>query len=153
MNVRQRLQAAMNFQPVDELPAMEWICWWDKTLERWHGEGLAKLSREDTLRHLGMDVHEWVWLSPRWSIPRPAGRPRSEGCIDTEAGYDRLVAPVLRQAPAIDVANLRRIAAAQARGETVLWLQFDGFFWYPRESWASSPTSTLSSTGPAFCIA
>ena len=31
-----------------------------------------------------------------------------------------------------DAGQLRRYAAEQARGELVLWLTFDGFFWYPR---------------------
>ncbi len=133
MNVRERFAAAMNFQPFDELPALEWICWWDQTLDRWHGEGLpGNLGREDTLRWFGMDVHEWVWLSPRWHVPRPPGRPRSMGYIDTPADYDRIVAPALANT-AVDVDNLRRIAAAQARGEVVVWLQVDGFFWFPRE--------------------
>lgn len=133
MTLRERFRAALDFQPVDSLPALEWICWWDKTLERWAGEGLpAGLNREALLRWFGLDVHEWVWLSPRWTIPRPPGRARSEGLIETEADYERLVVPALAH-PAVDRERLRRIAAAQARGEVILWLQLDGFFWFPRE--------------------
>jgi len=134
MNVRERFKAAMNFKKPDKLPAMEWICWWDKTLDRWKGEGLpADLNREDVLRSFGLDVHEWLWFSPRFSIPRPEGRARSEGLIETEADYDRLVAPVIAQGPCLDKERLRRCAEAQARGDTLVQLQFDGFFWFPRE--------------------
>ncbi|MEK6793269.1 MAG: uroporphyrinogen decarboxylase family protein [Spirochaetota bacterium] len=134
MNVRERFQRVMNFKPVDTLPAMEWICWWDKTLARWHDEGLPKdLSREDVLRHFSMDVHEWIWLSPRGNITRPDGKTRSEGVIDTEADYDNLVAPVLARGPVIDRDRLKRIADMHAKGDVVVWLQLDGFFWYPRE--------------------
>lgn len=130
---RTRFRRALDFQAVDRLPAMEWICWWDKTLARWRDEGLpVQLGREDLLRHVGLDVHEWVWLSPRWRIPRPKGRERSQGLIENEADYERLIAGVLAR-PEIDRANLERIAARQARGEVVVWLQFDGFFWFPRE--------------------
>ena len=124
----------MNFEAVDQLPAMEWICWWDKTLERWSPEGLPpKLGREDLLRWFGLDVHEWLWFTPRFQVPRQEGRARSEGIIETEADYDRLVAPVLAKKPELDRERLARCAAGQARGDTVVQLQFDGFFWYPRE--------------------
>jgi len=134
---RERFRAVMDFRPADRLPAMEWICWWDQTLERWKREGLpAGLSREDLLRRFGLDVHEWVWLSPRYRkvfrAALPAGHERSRGVIATEADYDRLVAPAMA-APEVDRERLAQIAARQARGEVVVWLQFDGFFWFPRE--------------------
>jgi len=133
MTLRERFQAVMNFRPADELPAMEWICWWDKTIERWLSEGLPQgLSREDTLRYLGLDVHEWLWHTPRWYVQRPAGRARSLGVIESEADYDQRVAPAFANT-SIDVEKFRRIAAAQSRGEVIVWLQFDGFFWFPRE--------------------
>lgn len=133
MLTRERFRKALAFQPVDQLPALEWICWWDKTLDRWRTEGLPpELGREDILRWVGLGVHEWVWFSPRWRIKRPQGRSRSQGVIDLEADYDRLVAPFLAK-PEIDVSRLSRIAAEQAKGDIVLWLQVDGFFWFPRE--------------------
>lgn len=134
MTLRERFRAVMHCQPIDELPAMEWICWWDKTIARWLTEGLpANLGREDTLRWFGLDVHEWLWHSPRWRIERPAGWVRSQGMVNTEAEYEQRVAPVMRNPDAGDMEQLRRIAAAQARGEVVVWLQLDGFFWFPRE--------------------
>ncbi len=133
MNNRERFKAAMDFEKVDHLPAMEWICWWDKTLEEWHDEGLPEgLGREDILRWFGLDVHEWIWMSPRWKIRRPEGRERSEGVIQTESDYERLVAPALLK-PEIDRKRLVAIAERQKAGEVVVQLQFDGFFWFPRE--------------------
>ncbi|OGV50896.1 MAG: hypothetical protein A2X49_05635 [Lentisphaerae bacterium GWF2_52_8] len=80
MNIRERFKAVMNFETPDHFPAMEWICWWDKTIDRWNSEGLPHfLNREDVLRYFGMDVHEWIWQSPRWMIKRPEDRQRSEG--------------------------------------------------------------------------
>jgi len=35
MNCRERFKAVMNFQKADRLPVMEWISWWDKTVDRW----------------------------------------------------------------------------------------------------------------------
>ncbi len=134
MNVRQCFKAVMNFQPADRIPVMEWICWWNKTIERWQKEGLPEnLNREDTLRHFGLDVHEWIWITPRGKIKRPEGNIRSDGVIKNEMDYNRLVAPILEDSPQIDLEKLRRIAALQQRGKVVVWLQFDGFFWFPRE--------------------
>ena len=137
MTPRERFRSALDFRPVDRLPAMEWICWWDKTVERWRSEGLPpELGREDLLRWFGLDVHEWIWLSPRYNrsfrAALPPGHERSRGVIESEADYDRLAAPVLA-APVVDRVRLERIAAQQARGEAVVWLQLDGFFWFPRE--------------------
>jgi len=133
MNNRERFKATIEFQKVDRLPAMEWICWWDKTLDRWHEAGLPReLGREDILRWFELDVHEWVWISPRWKIKRPEGRERSEGVIENEAEYDKLVSPVFAN-PEIDRKSLSLIAEKQAKGEVVVQLQFDGFFWFQRE--------------------
>lgn len=133
MNFRERFKAVLNFEQVDRVPAMEWICWWDKTIERWCSEGLPEgLSREDTLRYFGFDVHERMWLSPRFQIPRQPDKPRSEGIIETEADYERLVLPVCKN-PRVDKDRLGRIAEKQQRGEVIFELTLDGFFWYPRE--------------------
>ncbi len=95
MNPRERFKAVMNFKTVDRLPVMEWICWWDQTLERWQSEGLpAELGREDILRYFGMDVHERLWLSPRWQMIRPPGKQRNQGIIESENDYERFVAPL-----------------------------------------------------------
>ncbi len=40
MKTRERLHAIMDFEPFDRLPIIEWATWWDKTIERWRGEGL-----------------------------------------------------------------------------------------------------------------
>ena len=139
MTTRERFHAVMNFQPVDQLPAVEWICWWDKTLERWHGEGLpGELGREDIQWWFGLDVQERQWISPRWQIARPEGRRRSDGVIETEADYERLVAPALGR-PQVDREALGRIAERQARGEVVFQLQLDGYFWFPREVFGVEP--------------
>lgn len=139
MTPRERFHAVMNFQPVDRLPAMEWLCWWDKTLERWRGEGLpADLNREGVLRWYGLDVHERLWSTPRWRFPRLPLRPRSQGVIDSEADYERLVAPALAER-SLKLEPLRGMAARQAAGEVIVELQVDGFFWFPREVFGVEP--------------
>ena len=129
----------MNFEPADQLPAMEWICWWDKTIERWRSEGLPSgLSREDTLRWFGLDVHEWIWPQIRGNILRSPNRARSQGVIDSADDYERLVAPLLSAKPEINKKKLSLVAAAQKRGDVVVWLQLDGFFWIPDPGFAGA---------------
>jgi hypothetical protein len=58
MNHVERFRALMGFQEVDRLPRWEWAMWWDKTIERWHGEGLP-----GDLTDI-FDIHEWFGLDP-----------------------------------------------------------------------------------------
>ncbi|HHH75497.1 MAG TPA: hypothetical protein ENL03_00565, partial [Phycisphaerae bacterium] len=77
MTCRERFRAALNFQPVDRMPMMEWASWWNKTIERWQGEGLpaelwdsskvmgyADSSRRKLYRYFGLDDYQHVWLHP-----------------------------------------------------------------------------------------
>ncbi len=133
MNFRERFKRVMNFQKVDHLPAMEWICWWDKTIDRWKSEGLTPgLKREDILRHFGLDVHNRMWLSPRFHVKRDPDKPRSEGIIESEADYERMVLPCASN-PSVELERIKRIAEEQKKGEAIFELAIDGFFWYPRE--------------------
>jgi len=53
MNHVERFRAVMNRQPADRLPLWEWAMWWDKTIERWKGEGLpAQLNSV-------FDIHDY----------------------------------------------------------------------------------------------
>ena len=40
MNNVERFKAVMSFQYFDRLPRFEWAEYWNKTIERWYGEGL-----------------------------------------------------------------------------------------------------------------
>lgn len=64
MTIRERFHAVMNFQPFDRLPIVEWAVWWDKTIERWHREGLpeAVVDRYEICRHFGQDVYLQDWI-------------------------------------------------------------------------------------------
>ena len=134
MRVRERFQRVMAFQPVDQLPALEWIPWWSETLERWYGEGLPRnIEGMGALQeYFGLDRHAWLWFSPRgkWS-PRP-GRTRQDGQIDSEAEYDEFIAPKF-EGPTFDPALVEPLIGPHEAGEIVVWLQIDGFFWFPRE--------------------
>lgn len=133
MTTRERFQAAMNFQPFDRLPMLEWAGWWDKTLERWRTEGLsAELTdRAELYRHLGLDVHRQDWVGiQRPGCPRPASH--GSGIITSEADYEQ-VRPFLYATNTVNEERWTAWAAEQARGESVLWFTMDGFFWFARK--------------------
>jgi hypothetical protein len=135
MTNRERFQAVTRFQPFDRLPLVEWAMWWDKTIERWHREGLpaSVTGRHDIERYFGLDVYWQDWWRPvHWEAPRPAGH--GLGVIADEAGYDRFrpwLFQVLDRWP-LDPDRWRAAAEKQRRGEWVLWFTMEGFFWFPR---------------------
>lgn len=133
MNTRERFQAAMNFRPFDRLPMIEWAHWWDKTVQRWFGEGLpaGMTDRYELYRYFGLDLYRQDWIN---ALTRDAPAPASHGAgiIANEADYERL-RPFLY--PAFDEPRRARWAdwaAEQARGESVLWFTLEGFFWFSR---------------------
>lgn len=133
MNTRERFHAVMNFEPYDRLPLLEWAVWWDKTIERWHGEGLppAVTDRYEITRHFGLDMYKQDWIgvsSPQ--CPRPQAH--GQGIIATEADYERL-RPHLYPADAVDERLWEAWAKEQEDGDVVLWFTVDGFFWFARQ--------------------
>ncbi len=129
MNTRERFQAVAGFRPFDRLPVIEWAGWWDKTLERWRGEGLPA-SVTDLYRHLGMDVHRQDWFPiQRPGCPQPAAHGR--GIVGNAADYER-VRPCLYPQDAVNAERWERWAEEQRRGDVVLWFTVLGFFWHPR---------------------
>ena len=136
MNTRERFHAAMNFQPFDRLPMIEWASWWDKTIARWHTEGLPPILTDRYLicQHFGLDLYYQDWIAPR--CPRPAwhGGP----LVQSVADYKDLSASLYPP----DAVNLKRweeIAPQQQAGDAVLWFTLNGFFWYPRVSFGIEP--------------
>jgi len=132
MNTRERFQNVMEFRPFDRLPIVEWAGWWDKTLERWHAEGLpASLTdRYDICRHFGLDVYVQSWFrmqGPGCPPPASHGAP----ILTSMAEYEALM-PHLYPWPVVDCAYWNAIAEQQARGDVAVWFTLNGFFWGPR---------------------
>ncbi|HUT56261.1 MAG TPA: uroporphyrinogen decarboxylase family protein [Phycisphaerae bacterium] len=128
----ERVRAILRFQPFDRLPIVEWASWWDKTIDRWHGEGLPPelTDRYDICRHFGLDVLKQDWLRQRTDgCPEPASH--GAGICADEADYERL-RPCLYPDDVVDKAKWAAWADEQARGEVALWFTVDGFFWHPR---------------------
>ncbi len=60
MNARERFNACMHFEEIDRPPFYEWLGYWQETLNRWRGEGLAHdVNHYD---YFGFDKREGVPL-------------------------------------------------------------------------------------------
>ena len=124
----------MNFQPVDRLPVWEWAMWWDKTIERWHGEGLPRELTFDRVfeiaRWFGLDPYQQFWFSTTQPTIE-ATQHHVEGDV---AGMDdyRRVKPRLYPDHSRAIESMRPWGERQKRGEAVVWATLEGFFWFPR---------------------
>ncbi|MFH0796189.1 MAG: uroporphyrinogen decarboxylase family protein [Candidatus Omnitrophota bacterium] len=128
MKNRERFRAVMNFQPVDRLPMVEWAGWWNKTIDRWHQEGLPpELTDAAEIRlHLGLDDFRQCGItSRRQEFP-------SEVKISSVSEYEEKVKRYLYPEKPFDPEPIRMWAEKQKRDELVVWITLEGFFWFPR---------------------
>jgi len=134
MTVRDRFRAVFNFEmdKVDRMPMVEWAAWWDVTIRRWEDEGFPKLDWEGSLSYFGLEPLVMLFSGPGGpGLPKPAYH--GAGIIKDEEGYERIL-PYLYTDQAIE--NVRTGALAlkerHERGEIIVRLWLDGFFWWPR---------------------
>ncbi|MBN2011294.1 hypothetical protein JW960_18260 [candidate division KSB1 bacterium] len=132
MTTRERFKAVVNFQHFDRLPIIEWAEWWDKTIERWHQEGLPATitDRYDICRHFGLDIYKQHWFSP---LGHGCPEPPSHGAaiINSIVEYEDITEFLFPEA-VIDDDKWTQWAREQQRGDVVLWFTLEGFFWFPR---------------------
>ncbi|HEY5562261.1 MAG TPA: family 78 glycoside hydrolase catalytic domain [Clostridiaceae bacterium] len=133
MTNRERFMSVLNFRnPDDRLPMIEWASWWDKTLDRWYLEGLTKdIGDDETREYLGLDMVRQFWISPRTSdYPNLQ---EGQGAVTDLASYEK-IKKYLYPRDAIEKIKdkLLRLKPLQERGEVVVWITLEGFFWHPR---------------------
>ncbi len=133
MNHVERFRAVMNFQPVDRLPRVG--------MGHVVGRDHRPLEDGGPAGRAGDGVRHRPVLRPR-SLPavlvlaRPIRRSRrcsttsrgSSRTWTTTCGSGRGCFPTTRAA----IESMRPWAARQARGEAVVWITLEGFFWFPR---------------------
>jgi hypothetical protein len=132
MNHVERFRAVMNFQPVDRLPRWEWAMWWDKTIERWKGEGLPDRINSvfDIHDYFGLDPYIQFWFSTT-DPTIEAVQHHVEGIVSNMDDY-LAVRPRLFPPHDRAIESMRPWAQRQARGEAVVWITLEGCFWFPR---------------------
>jgi len=136
MNHVERFRAVMNFQPVDRLPRIEWAVWWDKTIERWRTEGVPE-SATDLFQYFGLDPYRQIWFGPRAATFPPPPH-HGAGLVANADEYQK-IKPHLYPPHEDNIARMRAWAADQARGDAVIWITLEGFFWFPRTLFGIEP--------------
>ncbi len=134
MNTRERFHSIMSFKPFDQLPVVEWAAWWDKTIERWHTEGLPVdlKDRYEISKYLGLEIYKQWWF-PVTKQGCPSPKAHGAGLIENEKDYDKLLPFLYPEASlAVDEASWSKWAKEQENGEVVIWFTLEGFFWFPR---------------------
>ena len=141
MTARERFRNVLRSQPVDRLPAYEWVPPWDKTLVRWHAEGMPRHLREadDVAIHFGLDIVHHVWLAPRHTMDE------ERRYVRDAASYRTRRETMFPDDPWESVWHLSggrwqkvtremvgRCAQEQAEGRAIIALCLEGFFWFPR---------------------
>ena len=134
MTVRQRVQSVLNFQlPDDRLPMIEWANWWDKTLNRWKGEGLpADVAYDDTMDYFGLDRLECIRVMTM-SDSFPYAKTHGGAVITDTESYN-----AVKQHLFADEMLMRAVDTAKAlklrheNGEIAIRIWLDGYFWFPR---------------------
>ena len=124
----------MNFQPVDHLPRWEWAMWWDKTIERWHEEGLPKDLHFSNVfgisEYLGLDPYIQFWFSTTESTIE-ATQHHTEGVVSSMDDYLKIRSQLFPDHSGA-IESMRPWAEKQKEGEAVVWATLEGFFWFPR---------------------
>lgn len=132
MTPRDRFVKTLNFDgSVDQLPMVEWAAWWNLTLERWKTEGLpADIGWEASLDYFGLDKLICIGMGGGPSAACPESISRT---VTDEAAYDAL-RPYLYAESTIEAAveSARKLRDRHDRGEIIIRLWLDGYFWFPR---------------------
>jgi hypothetical protein len=110
---------------------VEWAAWWDLTMDRWQQEGLPKdIGWDASLEHFGLDPLVCIGMGGGPSADCP---PTISRVVTDEASYEALRAYLC--ADSTIEAAVRQVKALQDRhdrGEIIIRLWLDGFFWFPR---------------------
>jgi uroporphyrinogen-III decarboxylase len=132
MNHVERFRAVMNFEPVDRMPRWEWAMWWDKTVERWHGEGLPadKTGVFEIHEYFGLDPYKQFWFSTTDNTIE-AEQHHVEGIVKNMDDYLKC-RPRLFPDHGSAIQDMRGWMERQSRGDAVVWITLEGYFWFPR---------------------
>ena len=106
--------------------------WWDETIKRWHGEGLDTNLTDifDIHEYFGLDPYKQYWFSTTEETIE-ADQHHVEGIVsnmDDYLGHRPNFFPDHSQA----IESMAPWFKRQQRGEAVVWITLEGFFWFPR---------------------
>ena len=105
--------------------------WWDKTIIRWKKEGLPKHLEDagEIREYFGLDrVRQW-WIETQ--KPTFPAIEHGKGVVSDMDSYIRVKEHLYPQ-QAFDRDMVEKWAEEQKRGDMVVWITLEGFFWFPR---------------------
>ncbi|HRR06186.1 MAG TPA: uroporphyrinogen decarboxylase family protein [Victivallales bacterium] len=130
----------MNFKKVDRMPIIEWASWWDKTIERWHTEGLPHnlTDRYEISRYFDLDIYYQDWFRPiHWTCPPPPyhGAGLISDISNAALKYEELKEFLFKIETDWPFSEKKwdKWTSEQENGDAVIWFTLDGFFWFPRK--------------------
>ena len=140
MTSRERFLRVLNFNmDVDRLPMVEWAPWWDKTQQRWQEEGLPPMELLQSHQNFGLDPMVLITAGAGApTLPQPAshGGPiiqpsRSYDDLKEHLFTDEIIASAVREA--------EKLKPLHDRGEIIVRVWLDGYFWFPRTLFGIEP--------------
>ncbi|MFH1007054.1 MAG: uroporphyrinogen decarboxylase family protein [Candidatus Latescibacterota bacterium] len=106
--------------------------WWDQTIARWRGEGLPTQLREvfDIHEYFGLDPYRQFWFSTT-DASIEAEQHHVAGIISNMDDYIKHRGNLFPDhSEAIE--GMKPWIARQKKGEALVWISLEGFFWFPR---------------------
>jgi len=115
-----------------QLPIVEWAIWWDKTIDRWHKEGLPLELQEnvDIRAYFSLDSYNQLWVSS-FTKDCPCLSESGAGYISTAGEYHNFKKFLYPNNP-FEKNVLSIWNTMHQSGEMVIWFTLEGFFWHPR---------------------
>ena len=106
--------------------------WWDQTIDRWRHEGLPRELESvfDIAQYFGLDPYQQFWFSTT-DPTIDAVQHHVEGIVSNMDDYLRL-RPQFFPDHGQAIESMRPWAERQQRGEAVVWITLEGYFWFPR---------------------
>ena len=128
MTAHERMVNLFKGKEIDRLPMLEWAPWWGVTIDRWYKEGLqCERDNLEIQKYFGLDKLKLFSV-----VPYAKDWPYTEqGSVSSEADYQK-VKKYLYPEFKIDKERIALLKKMRAEGDTVLPLNMQGFFWFPR---------------------
>lgn len=130
----QRFYGVLNGKKVDRVPIVEWATWWDKTIDRWHDEGLPRTCQTvaQIADYFGHDPLQQLWLPIRES-GFPSAPSHGAPVLQGAAEYQELKRLLYTDGVMHSAEQIIKESVWQSKDNgTVYWMTLEGFFWFPR---------------------
>jgi len=144
MTNRERFLSVFDFKPVDRMPAIELMVWWDKTRSRWESEGLPNLAVFGNAigAYWKLDDHRQFGVASETMDLHGHKIQETRGFIKNEEDYERILPLIYPKDAVLDnwiEDELLNIRDAHDAGDFPVWMTFSGYFWLPRVLFGIEP--------------